>query len=392
MSVHGLGMTEHVQGTDGVLALVNLALLTGNVGEPGAGVNPLRGQNNVQGAAHMGCEPGHLTGYVPHRAGARALRAAWRGALPTAAGLDLLEMMDAAERGALKALWIVGYDVLLTNPDAEATRRAFGKLELVIVQDLFLDETAREFASVFLPAASSFEKDGTFMNAERRVQRVRQVIAPVGESQPDWQILCDVARALGHADGFAFQSAEEIWNEIRSLWPAGAGMTYARLEQGGLQWPCPSESHPGTALLHEHAFATGERATLRRIDLLPAPETPSDEFPFVLVTGRTLYQFNAGTMTLRTRNTTFRATDLLDISPEDAERLGLKDGERVRLRSRYGEAILPIRRSRAVKPSELFTTFHTGEVFINRVIGPARDQPTHTPQYKVTAVRIEPLA
>jgi formate dehydrogenase major subunit len=389
LSVHGLGMTEHVQGTDSVMALTNLALLTGNLGRAGAGVNPLRGQNNVQGAAHMGCEPRNLTGYVPLEEARARFEVAWKAPLPTTRGLDLMEMMDAADAGALKALWIVGYDVALTNPDAETTGRAFGKLDLVVVQDLFLDETAARFASVFLPAASSFERDGTFMNAERRVQRVRKAIAAVGESRPDWQILCAAARALGHADGFAFASAEQIWDEIRSLWKAGAGMSYARLEQGGLQWPCPTEDHPGTRILHEQAFASGARATLRCIDLALTAEARSDEFPLVLMTGRTLYQFNAGTMTMRTRNTVLRPRDVLDVSPEDADRLGLRDGDCVVVRSRYGKATLPVRRNSAVKPSELFATFHTAEAFLNRVIGPERDRATHTPQYKVTAVRIE---
>jgi formate dehydrogenase major subunit len=389
MMVHGLGMTEHVQGTETVMALINLALLTGNLGKPGTGVNPMRGQNNVQGSAHMGCEPGHLTGYVPLEANRARFEAAWGAPLPASPGLDLMGMMDAAREGRLKALWAFGYDVLLTNPQARATREALERLELLVVQDLFLNETARACGHVFLPASTSFEKDGTFMNGERRVQRVRRALPPAGESLPDWEILCRAARALGHAEGFAFQSPEEVWDEVRRVWPAGAGLSYARLEAGGLQWPCPDESHPGTRVLHTHGFAGGPRAALRRIDFTPSPEARSEDYPFVLVTGRRLYQFNAGTMTMRTPHAALQPGDWLDMAPADAERLGLEDGARVRVRSRHGEAVLPLRRAEGLRPGELFTTFHTPEVFINAVTSPHQDGVTHTPEYKVTAVRVE---
>ena len=250
MSVHGLGLTEHVQGTDGVMTLINLALLTGNLGKPGGGVNPLRGQNNVQGAAHMGCEPATLPGSTPidqGRAAVRAVSGARR--FRRTRGLNLLEMMDAAAAGRLKGLWAIGYDVFLTNPNASETARALRSLELVVVQDLFLTETAREFGTVFLPACSSFEKDGTFMNAERRIQRVRAALRPVGGSKPDWQIVAEIARAMGH-HGFGFSNPEEIWDEVRALCAGARGMTYARLDTGGLQWPCPTEDHPGTRILH----------------------------------------------------------------------------------------------------------------------------------------------
>ena len=256
---HGLGATEQVQGTETVMTIANLALLTGNVGVPGAGVNPLRGQNNVQGAAHMGCEPSRLTGYAPITEARERFERVWGAPVPVAPGLDLIEMIDAAAQGRLKALWAIGYDVLLTNPDAERTRRALDRLELVIVQDLFLTETARAHATVFLPSASSFEKDGTFMNAERRVQRVRAAIAPRGQARPDWQIVCDVAAAMGHGAAFAFGSPREIWDEIRRVWPAGAGLAYDRLEPHGLQWPCPAEDHPGNAAPARHRLRVARR-------------------------------------------------------------------------------------------------------------------------------------
>jgi len=389
LAVHGLGVTEHVQGTEGVMALVNLALLTGNLGKPGSGINPLRGQNNVQGAAHMGCDPGVLTGGVALNEARESFERVWGVTLPTHPGLNLLQMMDAAADGKLKALWCIGYDILLTNANTPATRRALGQLELLVVQDLFLNETARAHAHVFLPVASSFGKDGTFMNAERRVQRVRRALAPPGDARADWEILCDSARRLGYAAQFGFTSAESIWNEVRAVWPQGAGMTYSRLESGGLQWPCPDVDHPGTTILHTTQFPIGPRAALRRIEFHASAEQVSDEFPLLLVTGRTLHQFNAGTMTGRTRTALLRPTDTLDMTAEDAQRLGLADGERVRVRSHYGAALLPLRISAAQKTGEVFATFHDPRVFLNNLTSPHRDRMVKTPEYKLTAVCIE---
>jgi len=389
MSFHGLGITEHTQGTEGVICLVNLALLTGNIGKPGTGINPLRGQNNVQGAAHMGCDPGILTGSVSLNEARTLFESVWRAPVPQQHGLNMLEMMDGAEAGKLKALWAIGYDIALTNANATATERALRSLDLVIVQDMFLNETARQFGSVFLPAASSFERDGTFMNAERRIQRIRKTIEPMGQSKPDWEIICALAKAMGKSQFFNYNSAEEIWNEIRAVWPGGRGITYQRLDEAGLQWPCPDEKHPGTEVLHAESFPIGKKAALRRIPYRPTTEVTTEEFPFVLITGRTLYQFNAGTMTMRTPNVELRATDLLDISKEDADRLQLQDGERVRVRSRYGEATLPVRITSSVKTGELFATFHTAEVLLNRLTSGHRDRYVKTPEYKVTAVRIE---
>ena len=389
MSFHGLGLTEHTQGTEGVMCLVNLALLTGNIGRLGAGINPLRGQNNVQGAAHMGCDPGILTGSVSLKEGRDLFSSVWRETIPTRKGLNLLDMLDAAQDGRFKALWAIGYDIYLTNANADSTRRSLERMELVIVQDMFLNETAKEFGNVFLPAASSFEKDGTFMNAERRIQRVRKAITPVGASKPDWEIICDVAHAMGKGNFFNFSTPEEIWNEVRSVWKAGAGISYKRLEIGGLQWPCPAEDHPGTQTLHMGTFSVGKQAALRRIEYRATTEVADNEFPFILNSGRTLYHFNAGTMTLRTANKLLRPEDCLDISPEDATRLGLSNGQRVQIRSRYGEAILPIKIEDLVRPGELFATFHTPGVFLNYVTSPHRDKYVSTPEYKVTAVRIE---
>jgi formate dehydrogenase major subunit len=391
MCFHGLGITEHVQGTEGVMCVINLALLTGNIGKRGTGVNPLRGQNNVQGAAQMGCDPGVLTGSVSLDDGRALFERVWNAPVPVEKGLDLMEMMDAARDGKLKALWTIGYDVFLTNPNANDTERAMRSLELVIVQDMFLNETAREFGDVFFPAASSFEKEGTFMNAERRVQRVRKVIEPRGNSKADWEIICDLARAMGKREFFDLHSAGAVWDEVRSVWPAAAGITYKRIEESGLQWPCLSEDDPGTEVLHAGAFEKGERTELRRIRYRPTSETVSEEFPFLLTTGRTLYQFNAGTMTARTSNSGLRPTDLLLLNPLDGERLNLSNGDSVSLTSRYGKVIVPVALSTDVKQGELFATFHTPAIFLNRVTSSNRDRYVRSPEYKVVAVRVEKL-
>jgi len=391
MSFHGLGVTEHTQGTEGVMCLANLALLTGNLGRPGAGVNPLRGQNNVQGAAHMGCEPAHLPGYAP-LADARAhVGEVWGADIPTERGLDVMEMLDAADAGTLRALVVAGWDVLLTQPNVTATQRALDGLDTLVVIDLFLNETARASGTVFLPAASAFEKDGTFMNSERRVQRVRATVPAQGDAKPDWEIACLLADALGRGDLFAYDGPADIWNEIRRVWEPGAGMTWARLDApGGLQWPCPTDDHPGTDILHTKAFggAQGVTATLRAIGYLPTPEQSSTEFPFVLVTGRNLYAFNAGTMTGRSATHVLRQTDTLEISPSDAHSLGVGLGDAVEVRSRYGATAIPAEITDRVPPGVVFATFTDPSTAVNRLTGPHRDPFTHTPEYKVTAVRL----
>jgi formate dehydrogenase major subunit len=313
----------------------------------------------------------------------------WGAPVPRTPGLNLMQMIDAAAEQKLKALWAIGYDVALTNPNAVATKAALAKLDFVVVQDLFMNELARDFGHVLLPACSSFEKDGTFMNSERRVQRVRKALEPIGHSKPDWEIVCAVAKAMGFEEQFSFHSAEEIWNEVRAVWKAGAGITYDRIEQGGLQWPCPREDHPGTTILHTDSFPHGQRAPLKCVEFVATAETQTAEFPFLLTTGRTLYQFNAGTMTMRTPNAKLRKTDTLDIAPADAARLDLHDGDRVRVRSRHGVAAIPLRLDPRVKPGELFATFHAAEVFLNQLTSPHRDSVVMTPEYKVVAVSVE---
>jgi len=392
MALHGLGVTEQTQGTDGVTCIANLALLTGNIGQAGSGVNPLRGQNNVQGSAHMGCEPHHLTGYAPITDAAR-FEAVWGAPIPRPDGLDAMQMLDAARSGTVRGLWVVGWDILQTQPNLTDTDAALARLDTLVVQDLFLNETARAHATIFLPACSSFEKDGTFMNGERRIQRVRRALEPVGDSKPDWEITCLVARAMGQTDTFEFAGPNDIWEEIRRVWPAGAGISYERLDRsGGLQWPCPNEEHPGTRVLHTSGFgALGPKATLRSVDYRPTTEGTDDEYPYVLITGRTLDQFNAGTMTRRSLTQTLHPTDVLEISPTDAATLGIDNGDRIRLNSRYGTADLPACVTGRVSPGEIFTTFSDPTNEVNRLTGPHRDPITNTPEYKITAVNLQPL-
>lgn len=389
MSFHGLGLTEHVQGTEGVMALINLALITGNLGKPGSGVNPLRGQNNVQGAAHMGCDPAVLTGSVSIEDGRASFERAWGASIPRSRGLNLLSMIDEASAGRMKAMWIIGYDVLPTLANVNVMRRAFAKLEFVMVQDLFITKTAQAAANIVLPAASSFEKAGTFMNGERRIQRVRKAVDAPGEAKADWQIICSLAARMGHVEQFNYGSAEEIWNEIRHVWPDAAGISYPRLEQGGLQWPCRDERDPGTTILHREKFGKSERATLQPIDYIPSPERTSQEFPYMLTTGRSLYQFNVGSMTMRTANKALRPTDTLDISPADAQALNIGTGDGVRVTSRYGSVAMAAHVTDAMKDREVFATFHDPKVQLNRLTGPFRDRIVHAPEYKVTAVKIE---
>lgn len=391
MCFHGLGVTEHTQGTEGVQCMVNLALVTGNIGCRGAGVNPLRGQNNVQGAAHMGCDPGRLPGYLPIEAAGASFGPVWGTPIPRNPGQNLPEMIRAAESGDLRALYAIGYDILLTNPNMRATSRALSKLDLVIVQDLFLNETAKEVGTVFLPACSSFEKGGTFMNAERRVQRIRPALAPVGETRPDWCIICELAASIGHGDAFDYTSEEEIWSEVREVWPAGRGMTYSRLDEKGLQWPCYGESDPGTEILHEQgSFSSGKPAALACVPYRPSPESCSPTFPMTLATGRSLYQFNAGTMTGRTPNNDLRANDRLEIAPRDAERLRVETGDQMEVSSQYGSAILPAYVTSSVPAGLTFATFQTPALHLNTVTSPHEDNICATPEYKQTAVRLVP--
>jgi formate dehydrogenase major subunit len=391
MCFHGLGLTEHTQGTESVMALVNLALITGNIGKSGSGINPLRGQNNVQGAAVMGCEPGSYTGLASVKNDRARFEELWKTSLPDKKGLTLPEMIDAAALGKFKSMWIVGYDVYFTMPDSSHTEKAFRNLDLLVVQDLFLTETAKRFANVFLPVASSFEKEGTFMNSERRIQRIRKVIPPPEGVKSDGEIICAMAEKMDKKQLFNYTSTEEIWNEIREAWKAVSGITYQRIEKNGIQWPCPDLKHPGTEILHEKSFPIGDKANLSQIDFVPTLEQASESFPFILVTGRELYHFNSGTMTYRTANKKISSSDFLHIHPDDAALTKLEEGEHAKISSKYGTAFLQVKIDDSVRKGECFTTFSNTEVFINKITGPFRDKYVQTPEYKITSVRIEKM-
>ncbi|MGK5089942.1 formate dehydrogenase subunit alpha [Bdellovibrionota bacterium FG-2] len=388
MSLHGLGMTEHIQGTDSVVALANLSLLTGNVGKRGAGVNPLRGQNNVQGAAVMGCEPASLTGSQKFELARETHEKIWGVTLPTVPGFTLMEMLDEAHAGRMKSLLMIGYDVYFSNPNAHWTKEAMKRVDSLIVVDPFLTKTAEAFATVVLPAVTSFEKEGTFMNGERRIQRVRQALAPFGEAKNDSQIVSALALRFGAGKGFDFADASQVWEEIRMLWPAVFGITYGRLEKRGLQWPCPSLESDGVEVLHTESFSGFKKAKLRKIPYRPTEQKTSSDFPMTLVTGRSLHHFNVATMTGRTRNRELVADDLLEIHPDDAASLNFQDGEKVHVESAFGEFVSTVWVTSKVRRGELFTTFHNWNAFVNYAIGTGRDPVTGTPEYKVTAVRV----
>jgi len=388
LCAHGLGVTEHRWGSHGVMALCNLALATGNLGRPGTGINPLRGQNNVQGASDVGCLPTSFAGYQSFDDPDLAARhqAVTGRPLPTRRGMKIPDMWDAALEGRLKGLWIIGYDVAQTDPNLKKVREALGRLEFLVVQDLFLSETAK-FAHLVIPGASFLEKDGTFTNLERRIQRIRKAVDPPDGVLPDWRVVSEVATRMGYTMRYAHPS--EIMDEIAQLTPSLAGVSYDRLEQGdGLQWPVPSTKHPGTPLMHAERFPRG-RARFVPVDYLPPGESPSQAYPFVLVTGRILQHYNCGAQTRRTDILKLVVADVLEMHPEDAARLRLVDGEMVRLVSARSEAWLPLAVSERVQPGELFTSFHFPATGTNALLSSSADDSSKCPEYKVSAVRVE---
>jgi formate dehydrogenase alpha subunit len=388
-----MGITQHSHGTDNVLAVSNLALLTGNLGKVSGGVNPLRGQNNVQGACDMGLLPNVFTGYqrVDNPEARAKFEKAWGCSLSGAPGLTHTEIFDAAYNGKIKALYLVGENPLLTEANASHAAEAIKKLDFFVVQDIFLTETAR-LADVVLPAATFAEKDGTFTNTERRVQRVRRVIEPVGQAKPDWWITCAVARAMG-AQGFDFNSPAEIFNEIASLTPSYAGISYARLEQsGGIQWPCPTAEHPGTAILHTEKFATPSgKGKLVALQYRPPAEQPDAAYPLVLTTDRSLFQYH-GTMTRRAPGLDgLNGEELVCINPADAKNLGVAGGDLVDVVSRRGRVKVKAKLTRRCRPGVVSMSFHFAECPTNVLTSPALDPVAKTPETKVCAVRIEKL-
>jgi len=389
--LYAMGITQHTHGTDNVLATANLAMLTGNIGKPSTGVNPLRGQNNVQGACDMGALPGVLPGYqqVKDDIIREKFEKAWKTQIPPEPGLTVIEMLNAAIDGKVRAMYIMGENPMLSDPDINHVRDALESLDFLIVQDIFLNETA-QLADVVLPATSFAEKDGTFTNTERRVQRIRKAIEPIGDSRPDWQIICDIAERMG-AKGFAFESAGEVFDELASLTPQYGGITYERLENGGLQWPCPTHEHPGTPLLHGEKFSRG-KGKFSPLEYRPPAENPDDEYPLVLTTERSLYHYHTGTMTRKSDGLNIlRKEELVEMNQSDADALSIADGEVVRVVSRRGEVTARTKVTEVSAPGTISMTFHFAESPTNALTNPALDPVAKIPEYKVCAVRVEKI-
>ena len=390
--LYTLGITEHSHGTDNVLAIANLAMLTGNIGKPGSGVNPLRGQNNVQGACDMGALPDVYPGYqaVTSPDVRAKFEAVWGGTLSLTPGLTTPDMLDAACQGKLKALYLIGENSVLSEPNINHVRKALSSLEFLIVQDIFFTETA-ELAQVVLPAASFAEKEGTFTNTERRVQRVRKAIEPVGSSRADWLITCQIAQRMG-AKGFDFEHPSQIMDEIACLTPSYGGISYQRLENGGLQWPCPTKEHPGTPILHSQKFTRG-KGRLTPLEYKPPMELPDGDYPLVLTTGRRLFHYHTGTMTRKVEGLNiFMGEERVQVNPEDAKRLGISDGDRIKVISRRGEVTASTDVTEVVPVGLVYMTFHFAESPTNILTSTAVDPITQTPEYKVCAVRIEKVS
>ncbi len=389
MIVYSMGITQHTHGVDNVRAIASLAMLTGNLGRPGTGVNPLRGQNNVQGACDMGALPNVFTGYQQVGDGAvrhRFARAWGVDRLPVAPGLMATTAMDLAAEGKLKGFFILGENPMLSDPDQAHVRRALENLEFLVVQDIFLSATA-ELADVVLPAACYAEKDGTFTSTERRVQRVRRAVAPPGEARADWQILGALARRAGYT-GMVYANPGEILDEIAGLTPSYGGIDYRRIDTLGLQWPCPDRSHPGTPVLHGDRFTRG-RGRFSPAGHRPSAELPDVEFPLVLTTGRTYFHWHTGTMTRRTRLLDREERfPFVEIHPEDARRLDIRDREEVLVASRRGEVRARARVTDVVIPGLIFMPFHFEEGAANALTNNALDPEAGIPEYKVCAARI----
>ncbi|MCJ7642224.1 MAG: molybdopterin-dependent oxidoreductase, partial [Desulfobacterales bacterium] len=373
-----------------VLALANLAMAAGQIGKPYSGVNPLRGQNNVQGACDMGGLPNVYTGYqrVDDEAVRQKFEKAWGVFLPPRPGLTLMEMMKGIGDGKIKALFILGENPLLSDPNASKVKEELKHLDLLAVQDIFLTETA-ELAHVVLPGVSFAEKDGTLTNTERRVQRVRKAIDPIGNSRADWQIIRDLSTRLGFPMEYA--SPKEIMDEIASLTPSYGGIRYDRLETTGLQWPCPTPDHPGTPFLHKDKFTRG-KGKFHVTPYVPAPELPDEKYPFLLTTGRVLYHFHT-VMTRKSKSLSeIYPEGVLEMNPEDAKRLQIQpDNGLVEVASRRGRVRVKVKVSENLPPGVVFMTFHFKEAAANLLTIDTLDPVAKIPEFKVCAVKIQKL-
>ncbi len=395
MELHGLGVTEHFQGSKTVMLLSNLAMMTGNIGRPGVGLNPLRGQNNVQGAADMGVQPHQGAGYMDvNDPGAQDYYAEKYGipSMPEKEGLKIPEMLDAAISGKFKALWIMGEDTLMTDPNTMHIRKAMEQLDLLIVQELFMSATA-EMADVVLPASSYFEKNGTFTNGERRVQRVNKVIDPIGNTKSDGQMIIDMMHRLGYEQPTGPEyDAEKILDEIATVIPFMKGINWERLGTNGLQWPV-FEDGTDTKIIHQNGDFKRGKGKFHHFDFEETPELVEhrNKYPFILTTARQLEHYNAGTMTRRTDNQELSPMDYLEINPLDAAEKEIAADDKVKIFSDRGSVIIPVKLTYLVKPGVVRTTFHQPDIFINMITGNVGDEYTLTPEYKVVAVDFEKI-
>jgi formate dehydrogenase major subunit len=388
---YGLGVTEHSQGSSTVMAIANLAMATGNIGRPGTGVNPLRGQNNVQGACDMGSFPHELSGYRHiSDAGTRALfEADWGVTLDSEPGLRIPNMLDAAVDGSFRGIYIQGEDILQSDPNTRHVAAGLAAMDCVVVHDLFLNETAN-YAHVFLPGSTFLEKNGTFTNAERRIQPVRKVMEPANGLE-DWEVTQALANAMGL--DWKYSHPSEIMDEIARLTPSFAGVSFARLDEAGsLQWPVNDAYPNGSPIMHVDGFASSPsgkgRGKFVVTDYVPTDEKTGPRYPLLLTTGRILSHYNVGAQTRRTDNVVWHEEDLLEVHPTDAENRGLKDGDWARLASRTGETTLRVSVTDRVAPGVVYTTFHHPATQANVVTTEFSDWATNCPEYKVTAVQI----
>ena len=387
---YGLGVTEHSQGSTCVSAIANLAMITGNIGRPGTGISPLRGQNNVQGAVDMGTCPEMYTGYQYHidMSARMVFEKAWNAKLDPNPGLRIPDMFRAALDGKVKAMFVLGEDVVQTNPDSNEVIEALKSMEFVVIQDIFLNETSR-YAHMVLPGSSFLEKDGTFTNWERRIQRVRQVLPPLTGKQ-DWEVIRDLSAAMGYPMDYRHPS--EVMDEIARLAPSFSGVTYEKLEEpGGIQWPCNEKAPIGTPILHAEIFAGG-KGKFYITKYVPSAEKTTPEFPLILTTVRNLYQYNSGTLTRRTPNVAWYMDDILEMNPLDAERYSVKDGGLVEIRSSKGRITQVLRTTERVPEGLVCTTFHSPKYMTNIVTTGAMDWAVGTFEYKVTAVSVKKAA
>jgi formate dehydrogenase major subunit len=385
---YGLGVTEHSQGSTTVMAIANLAMATGNIGRPGVGVNPLRGQNNVQGACDMGSFPHELSGYrhISDASTRGMFEALWGKPLDAEPGLRIPNMLDAAIDGTFKGIYIQGEDILQSDPNTSHVAEGLAAMECVIVHDLFLNETAN-YAHVFLPGSTFLEKDGTFTNAERRIQLVNKVMTPKNGYE-DWQITCLLSDALGYP--MHYNHPSEIMDEIAALTPTFAGVSFEKLaREGSLQWPVHDGEHRGTPVMHVIDFTCG-KGKFVVTEYVATDEKTGPRFPLLLTTGRVLSQYNVGAQTRRTENVAWHHEDRLEIHPHDAEERGIRDGDWVRLASRAGETTLRAFITERVAPGVVYTTFHHPDTQANVVTTEYSDWATNCPEYKVTAVQVSP--